>query len=145
MNMASSAVDLATGKERTAKNIEEMPFFKSFMTNPKASKAIADFYDLAHTAQETVNEFNQYKKFGEGEKIKELMANEENRKLIAAAPALRGIQSQMTNLRTQMKLIDQNQNMPPEARRERLNQLQTVYENLAMQGDKLATAMKLER
>jgi len=143
--MASSAVDLATGKERTAKNIEEMPFFKSFMTNPKASKAIADFYDLAHTAQETVNEFNQYKKFGEVEKIKELMANEENRKLIAAAPALRGIQSQMTNLRTQMKLIDQNQNMPPEARRERLNELQTVYERLAMQGDKLATAMKLER
>ena len=145
MNMASSAVDLATGKERTAKNIEEMPFFKSFMTNPKASKAIADFYDLEHTAQETVNEFNQYKKFGEAEKIKELMANEDNRKLIAAAPVLRGIQSQMTNLRTQMKLIDQNQNMPPEARRERLNELQITYERLAMQGEKIATAMKIER
>ena len=145
MNMASSAVDLATGKERTAKNIEEMPFFKSFMTNPKASKAIADFYDLEHTAQETVNEFNKYKKFGEAEKIKELMANEDNRKLIAAAPVLRGIQSQMTNLRTQMKLIDQNQNMPPEARRERLNELQITYERLAMQGEKIATAMKIER
>jgi hypothetical protein len=143
--MASSAVDLATGQERTAKNIEEMPFFKSFMTNPKASKAIADFYDLTHTAQETVNEFNQYKKFGEVEKIKELMANEQNRKLIAAAPELRGIQSQMTNLRTQMKVIDQNQNMDPEVRRQRLNDLQTVYERLALQGEKIATAMKIER
>jgi len=145
MNMASSAVDLATGKERTAKNIEEMPFFKSFMTNPKASKAIADFYDLEHTAQETVNEFNQYKKFGEAEKIKELVANEQNRKLIAAAPALRGIQSQMTNLRTQMKVIDNNQSMPPEARRQKLNELQTVYERLALQGERIATAMKIER
>jgi hypothetical protein len=144
-NMASSAVDLATGTKRTAKNIEEMPFFKSFMTNPKASKAIADFYDLEHTAQETVNEFNQYKKFGEAEKIKELMANEQNRKLIAAAPALRGIQSQMTNLRTQMKVIDQNQKMDPEIRRQRLNDLQTVYERLALQGEKIATAMKIER
>jgi hypothetical protein len=143
--LAGSAFDAATGKVRTAQNIEEMPFFKSFMTNPKASKAIADFYDLEHTAQETVNEFNQYKKFGEAEKIKELMANEQNRKLIAAAPALRGIQSQMTNLRTQMKVIDQNQKMDPELRRQRLNELQTVYEKLALQGEKIATAMKIER
>jgi hypothetical protein len=145
MNMASSAIDVATGKERTAKNIEEMPFMKSFMTNPKSSKAIADFYDLAHTAQETVNEFNDYKKFGESEKIKDLMADEQNRKLIAAAPILRGIQGQMTALRVQMKMIDKNQNMDPELRRERLNSLQQTYEKLALQGDNIAKAMKIER
>jgi hypothetical protein len=145
MNMASSAIDVATGKERTAKNIEEMPFMKSFMTNPKSSKAIADFYDLAHTAQETVNEFNNYKKFGESEKIKELMADEQNRKLISAAPILRGIQGQMTALRVQMKMIDKNQNMDPEIRKERLNNLQQTYEKLALQGDNIAKAMKIEK
>jgi len=143
--MASSVINLAAGKTTTAKNIEEEPFFRSFMTNPKASKAIADFYDLEHNAQEIVNEFNQYKKFGQVEEIKALVSDEQKRKLMAVAPALRQIGSKMTELRTQMNLIDKNQTMDPEVRREKINALQKIYEQLAGQGEKIANQVNINR
>jgi hypothetical protein len=143
--MASSAINAATGKEPPAKNLEQMPFFKAFLTNPNTSKAATDYYEISSNAQEAVNAFNRMKKEGRVEEAKEFISKEENKKLIAAAPALRKIQDQMSAIRAQMKVIERNERIDPETRRQKINELMGVYDRIARQGYKVAEAAGIER
>jgi hypothetical protein len=143
--IASAAVNAATGKEPPAKNLEQQPFFRSFLTNPNTSKAATDFYEISNTAQETVNAFNRMKKEGRVEAIQEFMADEEKVKLMKAAPALRKIQDQMANIRRQVNIIKNNEKLDPEVRRDRINELMTVYDKVARQGYKVLESAKIER
>jgi hypothetical protein len=143
--MASAAINAATGKEPPAKNLEQMPFFKAFLTNPNTSKAATDYYEISSNAQEAVNAFNRMKKEGRIEEAKEFISKEENKKLIAAAPALRKIQDQMSAIRAQMNVIERNERLDPETRRQKINELMGVYDRVARQGYKVAEAAKIER
>ena len=143
--LASSAINAATGKEPPAKNLEQMPFFKAFLTNPNTSKAATDYYEISSNAQEAVNAFNRMKKEGRVEEAKEFISKEENKKLIAAAPALRKIQDQMSAIRAQMKVIERNERIDPETRRQKINELMGVYDRIARQGYKVAETAKIER
>jgi hypothetical protein len=143
--IASAAVNAATGKEPPTKNLEQQPFFRSFLTNPNTSKAATDFYEINHTAQETVNAFNRMKKEGRVEAIQEFMADEERVKLMKAAPALRKIQDQMANIRRQVNIIKNNEKLDPEVRRDRINELMGVYDRIARQGYKVLEAAGIER
>jgi hypothetical protein len=143
--LASSAINAATGKEPPAKNLEQMPFFKAFLTNPNTSKAATDYYEISSNAQEAVNAFNRMKKEGRIEEAKEFISKEENKKLIAAAPALRKIQDQMSAIRSQMKVIERNERLDPETRRQKINELMGVYDKIARQGYKVAEAAGIER
>ena len=143
--MASAAINAATGKEPPAKNLEQMPFFKAFLTNPNTSKAATDYYEISSNAQEAVNAFNRMKKEGRIEEAKEFISKEENKKLIAAAPALRKIQDQMSAIRAQMNVIERNERLDPETRRQKINELMGVYDRVARQGYKVAEAAGIER
>jgi hypothetical protein len=143
--VASTLLANAEGKEPPAKNIEKMPFFRAFLTDPNTSKAASDFYELSHNAQEAVNAFNRLKKEGRADEAKEFMADEEHRKAYAAAPALRRVQDQMAKIRTAINYYENNNKMDPEERRQRINELQTTYDRVAQQGYKIATAAGISR
>ena len=143
--LAGSAINAATGKEPPDKNIEQQPFFKSFLTNPNTSKAASDYYELSHNAQETVNAFNRLKTTGHIEEAKEFIANEDNKKLMAAAPALRRVGDQMAKVRAQINRITADQSKPSDVRRDEINRLQTMYDRIARQGATIAASVGIER
>jgi hypothetical protein len=142
---ASSAINAATGKEPPTKNLEQEPFFKSFLTNPNTSKAATDYYEIAHSAQETVNAFNRLKKEGRIEEAQAMVQDEEKKKLMAAAPALRRVQEQMAKIRASMNFIEKNQKLDPDTRRDEINRLQLMYDRVARQGVSLADQLQLSR
>ena len=144
-SMASSALEAAEGKTAPSKNLEELPGFKAFMTNPNSSKAVADFYDLDHKATELYTEFNTLKKTGQGAEAKSLLEDEQQKKLIAVAPALRKIQTQMTNIHAQINMVQNNQRMSPDERRDRINQLEQNLDKVARQGYKVAQSAGIDR
>lgn len=143
--IASSAINAATGKEPPAKNLEQQPFFRSFLTNPNTSKAASDFYEISSTAQETVNAFNRAKKEGRVEVLQEMMSDEEQKKLLKVAPSLRKIQDQMATVRRQINVIRNNEKLDPEVRRDRINQLMLTYDQIARRGYKVLEAAGIER
>jgi hypothetical protein len=143
--VVSRAISEAEGKPMPAMNIEEMPFFKTFMTNPNSSKAVADFYELDHNAGELYTEFNALKKAGQGAQAKELLSDEQNRKMIAAAPTLRRIQTQMTNIHAAINQVQANQNKTPEQRRDEINKLEKQLDAVARQGYQVAKSAGIER
>jgi hypothetical protein len=143
--MASQAMDAARGKTTPAKNIEELPFNKAFMTNPNTSKAVADFFELEHNAQEAVTQVNRLKATGRVDEVKEFLSDEQNKKQIAAAQVLRGIGTQMTALRKAMTYYTNNQNMDPEERRIKINQLEAKYHQVAEQGYKVSDVVGINR
>jgi hypothetical protein len=142
---ASSAINAATGKEPPTKNLEQEPFFKSFLTNPNTSKAATDYYEISHNAQETVNAFNRLKKEGRIEEAQAMVQDEEKKKLMAAAPALRRVQEQMAKIRANMNFIEKNQKLDPDTRRDEINRLQLMYDRVARQGVSLADQLQIPR
>jgi hypothetical protein len=143
--MASDAILSAQGRTKPARNIEEMPFNKAFMTNPNTSKAVADFYELTHNAQEAVTYMNRLKATGQVEEAKAFSSDEQNKKLMAAAPVLRNIGTQMTELRKAMNYYTNKQDMDPEERRIKINQLAAKYDQVAAQGYKVAQSAGINR
>jgi hypothetical protein len=144
-NIASGLINAATGKEPPDKNLEQQPFFKSFLTNPNTSKAASDYYDLAHNAQEVVNYVNRLKKEGRIEEAKEFMSDEERKKLINAAPAYRRIGEQMAKVRAEINRIKADSNRTGQSKQEEINRLQAVYDRIARQGYKVAEAAQISR
>jgi Large polyvalent protein associated domain 38 len=144
-NIASGLVNMATGKEPPDKNLEQQPFFKSFLTNPNTSKAASDYYDLAHNAQEAVNYVNRMKKEGHIAEAKEYMSDEEHKKLVAAAPSYRRIGDQMAKVRAEINRIKDDPNRTSEAKKDEINRLQIVYDRIARQGYKVAEAAGVSR
>jgi hypothetical protein len=143
--MAGAAIAAATGKEPPAKNIEQMPFFKAFMTNPNTSKAATDFYEIMGTAQETVNAFNRMKKEGRVQEAKEFLSDEDNRKLMSVAPAMRKVQDNMAKIRARINQINAAKGMDPETKRVQINKLMEMYDKAAQQGYAITEKAGIER
>jgi hypothetical protein len=143
--MASDAIYASQGKTKPARNIEEMPFNKAFMTNPNSSKAVADFYELEHNAQEAVTYINRLKGTGRVEEAKNFLADEQNKKNMGAAPYLREIGTKMTEIRKAMTYYTNNQILDPEVRKAKLNELEAKYHQVAAQGYKVASAAGINR
>jgi hypothetical protein len=64
---------------------------------------------------------------------------------MAAAPVLRNIGTQMTELRKAMTYYTNKQDMDPEDRRIKLNQLEAKYHQVAEQGYKVAASAGINR
>lgn len=145
VNAADAALIAAEGKSVMAKNIEQMPGFKTFMTNPNTSKAVGDFYKLQNEAKEVVRAFNDLKKSGDREEVMGYLADERNKKLIMAEPALRKIQTQLSAISNQAKLIKNNEKIDPEVRLQRVNELMVTYDKVAQQMNQVLRATQLDR
>jgi hypothetical protein len=143
--MASNVITKATGKEPPAKNLENQGFFKAFLTDPNTSKPATDFYDLIKNSQEAVNAVNRMKKEGRVEELKEFISDEENIKLMSVAPSLRRIQDQMAQVRSQINILKRDYEGDPEERRQKINQLQKIYDQVARQGYRVMEAAGVSR
>ena len=143
--IAGSVITKATGKEPPAKNLENQGFFKAFLTDPNTSKAATDFYDLVKNSQEAVNAVNRMKKEGRVEELKEFISDEENIKLMSVAPSLRRIQDQMAQVRSQINILKRDYEGDPEERREKINRLQKIYDQVARQGYRVMEAAGVSR
>ena len=133
--MSDALINDANDKIGPAQNLSSQPFFKSFMTNPNTSKAASDFYEIMHNAQETTNLFNRLKSEGRAEEAKELVSDEDKRKLIAVTPVLRTIQNQMNLLRKQANYYKDNEaGLTPEERRDKINAIMEKYDMVARKG-----------
>lgn len=140
-SLADHLVTTIQGKEPTSKNLAKQPFFKSFLTDPNSNKAVADFYQIEQTANQVAQEFSNMTKTGLGKEAAELMQDEDKRKLMASAPALRRVATNMTAIRKAIEATNNNQTMSPDERRERVNQLTAQYNRVAEQGVKLANTL----
>ena len=143
--VADKAIYVAEGKTPPATNLAKDPFFKSFLTDPNADKAVSDFYQLEQNANQVAQEFSQLKQQGKAEEIKEFISDADKMKQIQSAPALRRIGQNMTAIRKQIAFIQDNQTMSPEERRDKINQLTAQYNRIAEQGVRLASSYGLPR
>jgi hypothetical protein len=143
--MADKVVYAAEGKTPPATNLAKDPFFKSFLTDPNADKAVSDFYQLEQNANQVAQEFTQLKAQGKAEDIQSFIQDKEKMQQIGAAPALRRIGQSMTAIKKQINFVRENQAMSPEDRRDEINRLTAQYNRVAEQGVKLASSIGLPR
>ena len=139
--LADELVYTLQGKDGAARNLEKQPFFKAFMTDPNADKAVANFFDIQQTANRTAQGFNELKNSGRLEEAREMVEDEEKRMLIASAPTLRKFSENMSKVRRQIEIVKNDQNRTPEERRELVNKLTAQYNIIAQQGVKAANTL----
>ncbi len=139
--LADQLVTTVQGKEPTSKNLAKQPFFKAFLTDPNSNKAVADFYQIEQTANRVAQEFSTMKSTGLGKEAVEIIEDEDKRRLMASAPALRRVATSMTAIRKAIEATNNNQNIPPDERREMVNKLTAQYNRVAEQGVKLANTL----
>jgi len=136
--LSSAVIAYGQGKEPPAMNLEEMPFFKSFMTNPNSDKAVADFYEITNTAQQTARTFNDMAKVGKGEQAQAMLQDPETMGMIGASSSMRKIRDSMAKIRQAMRIVQEAPDMSPEEKRSQMNELNRVFNSLAQQGVELA-------
>ncbi len=132
--LADQLVYTLQGTEGAAKNLEKQPFFKAFMTDPNADKAVSNFFDIQQAANRTAQGFNELKNSGRLEEAREMVEDEEKKMLIASAPVLRKFSENMTKIRRQIEIVKNDQSRTPEERRELVNKLTAQYNIVAQQG-----------
>ena len=142
--LASSVLYMAEGKTPPDTNFEKMPFFKSFVTDPNADKAVSDFYNIEKNSTEVAAAFNKMKASGMGKEAMEYMAQGNNQTLIAYAPTMRRLGLQMTKIRKAINIVESDQSMSPTERRTRMNELTQMYNRVAEQNVKIARTAGLE-
>jgi len=132
--LADQLVYTLQGTEGAAKNLEKQPFFKAFMTDPNADKAVSNFFEIQQAANRTAQGFNELKNSGRLEEAREMVEDEEKKMLIASAPILRKFSENMTKIRRQIEIVKNDQSRTPEERRELVNKLTAQYNIVAQQG-----------
>ncbi len=138
------AIYAAKGETPMDKNLAQQPFFKSFLTDPARDKAVSDFYEINHTASQVSAAFNDYKKTGEIEAAKDILADEEKSKLLKAAPALNRIAKSMTTINNQIRIIQNKQDMDSAERLEKVTELQKKLGIVARQHHKILQSAGIE-
>jgi hypothetical protein len=111
------------------------------LTDQNSDKAVADFYQISQVANQVAQEFSDMTKAGLGKQAVELMEDEDKRKLMASAPALRRVSASMSEIRKAIEATNNNQSIPPDERREMVNRLTAQYNRVAEQGVKLANTL----
>jgi len=139
--LVDKAVTEAKGETPMDKNLAQQPFFKSFITDPTRDKVVGDFYELYKTANEVSAAVKEYKSAGAYEAIKEIYADEDKVKLLRAAPALNRIADNMSKINKQIRLIQNSQNIPPDERLRRVNELQAQLARVARQHLRLSESL----
>lgn len=143
--LASDIVYKAEGKEPPAKNIENMAFMKSFLTDPNVSKAVQDFYSLEANAKQMSTALNKFKSEGNIEGINSIINDKEKLNSYASEKPLRKVGEQMTKLRKAINFYKENQDIDPEERRRKINELTQIYNDIAKNGYVIADAIGVER
>jgi hypothetical protein len=139
--LVDKAVTESKGITPMDKNLARQPFFKSFITDTTRDKVVGDFYELYRTANEISAAVKDYKSSGAYEAIKEIYADEDKVKLLRVAPALNRIADNMGKINSQIRLIQNSQNIPPDERLSRVNELQAQLARVARQHLRLSESL----
>ena len=141
--LADAVLAVGSGKQRTEKDLEDLPFFKSFMADPQADKAVSTFYDHQKTATEVANSFSKMKGEGRVEELQALIADPEKRQMIVAAPAMKKISDVLSTINKQIGIIDRDQSKSPAERRKMINELELKRNEIANRGVEIARQLGL--
>jgi hypothetical protein len=141
--LADAVLAVGSGKQRTEKDLEDLPFFKSFMADPQADKAVATFYSHQKTATEVANYFSKIKNEGRVEELQKLIADPEKRQMIVAAPAMKKISDVLSTINKQIGIIDRDQSKSPAERRRMINELELRRNEVANRGVQIARELGL--
>jgi hypothetical protein len=133
------------GAEKPTKNIEAQLGAKAFMTDPKLSKAVSDFYTLEHNAKEMTNMFASLKKEGLFDRAREYLNDDEKRSQMAAAPAFRRIGEQLGKIRTEIKRVENREGMTADEKQTRINELRKLLSQTAKKGYEVAERVGISR
>ena len=133
------------GTDKPTKNIEANLVAKSFMTDPKASKAVADFYTLEHNAKEMTNMFAKLKKEGLFDTAREYMTDDDKKKQMLAAPVFRKIGEQLGQIKTEIKRVENREGMTADEKQTRINELQKMLSQTAKRGYDVAERAGIAR
>jgi hypothetical protein len=74
------------------------------------------------------------KKEGRIQEAKEFLSDEDKRKLMAVAPAMRKVQDNMSKIRARINQIEASKGMDPETKRVQITKLMEMYDKTARQG-----------
>jgi len=132
------------GTDKPTKNIEAQAGLKAFMTDPKVSKAVSDFYMLEHNAKEMTNMFADLKKEGLFDRAREYLNDEDKKKQLLAAPVFRKIGEQLGKIKTEIKRVE-NGGMNPDEKQTRINELQKLLSQTAKRGYEVAERAGISR
>ena len=141
--LADTVILTGSGREKTSRTVEQLPFMKSFLTDPQVNKAIGDFYQIENAASEVANLYSKYKQEGNLDDLKKLIEDPEKRQQIAVVPTLRRIERQMSTVNKLIRVIDADQNIHPDDRMIRIKDLKQRLAQLAEAGKQVAQSTGL--
>jgi len=133
------------GSDKPTKNIEAQLGAKAFMTDPKVSKAVSDFYTLEHNAKEMTNMFASLKKEGLFDRAREYLNDEDKKKQLLAAPVFRRIGEQLGKIKTEIRRVENSGEMSADDKQSRINELQRLLSQTAKKGYEVAERAGISR
>jgi hypothetical protein len=113
-----------------------MPFFKAFMTDPNADRAVGVFYDLTHNSKEVADAFNKLVREGHSKEAQEYI--QEHRKEYVLHSPLDKIGREMAKIKKVITIIKENESISLEERRARMDHLTSIYNKMAENGVAIA-------
>jgi hypothetical protein len=143
--LGDAVINGVTGKEKPTRNLEDMPFIRSFMTDPTVNRSVATFYDLQSNATQAYTEFNDLKKTGNAQEIHDFLADPEKKKAMIARAPLAKISDEMTKLNNEIKRIQDATNITADQKRDLINKYKAIKANLARKGVEVAEKLGLNQ
>ena len=134
--LVDGVVRTVEGKSTPETSLEKMPFFKAFMTDPNADRAVGVFYDLTHNSKEVADAFNKLVREGHSNEAQEYI--QEHRKEYVLHSPLEKIGREMAKIKKVITIIKENESISPEERRARIDHLTSVYNKMAENGVAIA-------
>lgn len=117
--------------ERADRKIDNMFFVGDWVKEVPSnqSRFVTEFYNQAHQLQQTVADINNYKKLGNVDKVKDLIAG--NKDILQNKSAYTSASQTLARINTRLKQIDAATNMTADEKRQETDRLSTLRNNIA--------------
>jgi hypothetical protein len=112
--------------DRPTWRIDDYPLVGAFMRqgdNPRYTKYISKFYDLANEANKLVGTVRYYKDTGQIDLAKEMIDNEKIRKKMRMAKSFNRIRRDLSDINKQIKKVWLDKDMVPEEKKKQIDKL----------------------
>ena len=128
LGVFNALFNAAEGKTTPSLRLEDIPEIKSFTYSSQDKAALDDFYELRDKIDTVARTYKDMISAGKGKEAIEYMSNPENRKVYALRSVQTRIEQDLAKIRTQRKLILDNQSLNGDEMRERLSRLEDIQE-----------------
>ena len=128
LGVFNALFNAAEGKTTPSLRLEDVPEIKSFTYSSQDKAALDNFYELRDKIDIVARTYKDMISAGKGKEAIEYMSNPENRKVYALRSVQTRIEQDLAKIRTQRKLILDNQSLNGDEMRERLSRLEDIQE-----------------